>query len=713
MHRSLGLPSLLALAVGCLHAAPPAPSLAAARAALKGLPLRFESNQGQWSPDVRYLARSGGVKVALTDHGPSIALPGTGRVDLVLEGAAPPRIQPLDPLAARTDYFVGPRSNWRTGVASYARVRYAQVYRGIDAVYYGNRGRLEYDFLLAPGADAGSIRMRFHGADRLRITPDGDLEVQVGGAKLIEKRPAVRQGGVAVAGGYVLLARDLAAVRVGRYDRTRPLVIDPLLIYSTYIGGTGDEQVNAVRLTANGLLYITGPTDSPNMPYINGAYSNSVIGATTTTPATNIFLAIIDTSAAGGFQPTYFGYIGGSAVDIPLAMALDAQGDVYLTGTTTSVDFPMVGNSLLSTFPTYYNTVTVVNFTGLTEAFVLELNPALYGEVSLLYGTYLGATQGSTYGNAIDLDQAGNIYVVGTTLAGDFPVTANAYQAGLWGGQDTFLIEFTTASATPLYSTFLGGELDDYGTAVAVAPNGLVYMAAYTESTEFPMAGYSYQPNLAGDYDLIIAVLDPTQFGTESLIYATYLGGSDTDEVFGMGVDASGNILLTGVTLSSDFPVTPDAAQPTYAGNGDIFVTVVNPFNPHSEFLVYSTYLGGSQTEVGYGIGADAQNNIYVTGYTLSPDLPVTPNAPLPTYPGGVDIVAAKVIPHVAGFSGFGYVTYFGGASINSGQELAVAPDGTLYVTGFTGGVLTTTSNAVQGAYGGGVTDGFLFVLSP
>ncbi len=706
MHRSIGLLSLLALAVACLNGASPEISKAVGRAALNRLPLRFEANQGQWNPDVRYLARSGGVKVALTDRGPSLRLPGAARLDLVLEGAAAPSIQPLDPLPVRTDYFIGPRSNWHTNVISYARVRYAQVYRGIDAVYYGNQGRLEYDFLLAPGADAGSIRMRFRGADRLRITPAGDLEVQAGGATLIEKRPAVRQGDVAVAGGYVLVSHDVAAFRVGRYDRARPLVIDPLLVYSTYIGGTGDEQVNAAQLTANGLLYLAGYTDSSNMPYVNGAYSNApLLGAT------NIFVAILDTSTAGGFQPTYFGYIGGSLVDIPLAMALDAQGDVYLTGTTTSTDFPMVGNSILNTYPTVPLS-TLVATTKSTQAFILELNPALYGEVSLLYTTYLGGTEGGTSGNAIDVDQAGNIYVVGTTLAGDFPITGNAYQLGLWGGQDTFLTEFNTSSATPFYSTFLGGELDDDGRAVAVAPNGLVYMAASTESTEFPMAGFSYQGNLSGGYDLVVAVIDPSQFGTESLIYATYLGGSSSEEVRGMAVDGNGNLVLTGYTLSNDFPVTQDAAQPAYGGNGDIFVTVVNPFNPHSQFLVYSTYLGGSDTEVAYGLGVDAQNNIYVTGYTLSQDLPVTANAPQPNYPGGIDIVAAKVIPHVAGASGFGYVTYFGGPSINNGQTLAVAPDGTLYVCGFTGGSLTTTSNAMQGAYGGGVTDAFLFVLS-
>jgi hypothetical protein len=704
MHRSLGLLSLLASAVGCLYAAPPAPSLAAARAALQGLPLRFEANQGQWSPDVRYLARSGGVKVALTDRGPSVGLPGAGRVDLVLEGAASPRIQPLEPLAARTDYFVGDRAHWHTGVTSYARVRYAQVYRGIDAVYYGNQGRLEYDFVLAPGADASSIRMRFRGADRLRVTPEGDLEVEAGGATLIEKRPAVRQGGVAVAGRYVLLARDLAAFRVGRYYRSRPLVIDPLLIYSTYMGGTADDQVNAIKLNANGLLYVTGSTNNSDMPFINGAYSNVNVGTT------NIFLAILDTSAAGGFQPTYFSYIGGDVVDIPLALALDAQGDVYIAGTTTSPTFPMVGNSLLATYPTVAVSISTTSTTTITEGFVLEINPAAYGEVSLLYSTFLGGTQGSTYANAMDLDQAGNIYVVGTTLAGDFPVTGNAYQTGLWGGQDTFLIEFSTSIATPIYSTFLGGELDDDGRGVAVAPNGLVYMTASTESTEFPMAGFSYQGNLAGDYDLIVAVLDPSLFGTESLIYSTYLGGSASEEVRGMAVDAAGNLLLTGYTLSSDFPVTPDAAQPAYGGNGDIFVAVVNPFA--SNFLQYSTYLGGSGAEVGYGIGADPENNIYVTGYTLSSDFPVTPNAPELNYPGGIEIVAAKVIPHVAGPSGFSYVTYLGGNSINSGQTLAVASDGTLYVAGFTGGVLTTTSNAVQGAYGGGIKEGFVLVLS-
>jgi len=702
MNRSRVWLSLPVLAVGCLAAAPPpVPSPALARTALEGLPLRFEANRGQWNSEVRYLARSGGAKVALTDRGPSIGLPGAPRVDLVLEGAGAARLQPLDPLAARTDYFIGARSNWRTGVPGYERVRYAQVYPGIDAVYYGNQGHLEYDFLVAPGADARSIRMRFRGADRLRITPEGDLEVEAGGATLVEKRPIVRQGDTPVAGSYVLLARNVAAFRIGRYDRSRPLVIDPLLVYSTYMGGSADDQVNSVKFGPNGTLYVAGYTNNSDMPYINGAYSNVSVGTT------NIFVTILNIS--NGYQPVYFSYLGGSAVDMPLAMAVDAQGDVYLTGTTTSSNFPVAGNSILSTFPlaaaSGYTTPTTFN-----QAFVLELNPALYGEVSLLYSTFLGGTLGPTYGNAIDLDQAGNIYIAGTTLTGDYPLTANAYQTALWGGQDAFLTEINTAVSTPIYSTLLGGELDDTGTAVAVAPNGLVYMACSTESTEFPMAGFSYQGSLQGGYDGILAVIDPSQFGTESLIYATYFGGSDSDEVRGMGVDANGNILLTGYTLSNDFPVTSDAAQASYGGNGDIFIAVVNPFEP--KFLLYSTYLGGSETEVGYAIGADAQNNVYVTGYTLSSDFPTTKNAPEPNYPGGVDIVAAEVTPHVAGAGGFAYVTYFGGGSINSGQALAVAPNGTIYIGGFTGGVLTTTGNAVQGAYGGGVKDGFLVVLS-
>jgi hypothetical protein len=499
----------------------------------------------------------------------------------------------------------------------------------------------------------------------------------------------------------------VAAFRLGRYDHSRALVIDPFLVYSTYIGGSGNDNVTAVRLTPGGLLYVTGSTDSTNMPYINGAYANQIWNSA----STNVFLAILDTTAAGGYQPTYFGYIGGYGTDTPLAMTVDAQGIAYISGTTTSTTFPMVGNSLYPTFPVPATASSTTTSNGLTQTFIMKLNPALYGEVSLMYSTFLGGTLANTYGNAIDLDGAGNIYVVGTTLSGDFPVTPSAYQNTLWGGQDTFLTVFSTNSATPLYSTFLGGEMDDDGRGVAVAANGLVYMAATTSSTEFPMAGYSYQGNSAGGYDVILAVLDPTQFGTESLIYATYLGGSASEEVRGMAVDGNGNVLLTGYTLSSDFPVTADAAQPANGGNGDIFVAVVNPFTP--QFLLYSTFLGGSDSEVGYGIGADAQNNLYVTGYTLSTDLPVTPNAPLPVNSGGVEIVAAKIVPHVAGPSGFGYVTYFGGQSISSGQTLAVAPDGTLYFAGFTGGDITITGDAAQGGYGGGITDGFLVVFTP
>ncbi len=697
MSRSL---LLLAAAAPALFAAPPAANLALAKTALAQLPLRFEANRGQFDPAVRFAARAGAYDLLFTPEGATLRSPASQPLEITLPGSNPqPGIDGLDPLRARTDYLVGARARWHTDVGNFGRLAYRQVYPGIDLIYYGANNRLEYDFVLAPGADPSAIRIRFTGAGQLRVTPEGNLVYESPEGLLLERRPVTYQenGGVRreIPARYEMVAPDTAALRIGAYDGTRQLTIDPILSYGTYLGGTQDDQITGVQLSNTGLLYICGSTQTQDIPAINGAYDNNSAGLT------DIFLAIIDPSQHGNGQLVYFSYLGGSNNDIPQGIAVDQNGIAYMTGTTTSTDFPIVGNSVQTVGP-----VTVV------QAFVAAIDPSQYGGVALIYSTFLGGQTGNNSGNAIALDSADNIYVVGTTASTDFPVTDSAYAGVLYGPSDAFLTELTIYSSTITYSTYIGGELDDDGRGVAILPNGQVYVAASTISTQFPLAGQPYRSTNSGGYDVAVMLFDVTKSGTPSLVYSTYLGGGGTDMVRGVALEPDNSLVLTGYTLSRDFPVTSDAAQFTYAGAGDAFVTVVNALTPAS-FLKYSTFLGGSDSDVSYAVGTDAVGNIYLTGYTLSSDFPVTSNAPQPQWGNGIDIFVAELKPHVAGPTALQYASYIGGATVNTGLAVAVGPDGTLYAAGKTEGELPTSGNAPQGGYGGGSYDGFVVTISP
>jgi hypothetical protein len=683
-------------------ASSPDAALSQAKAALARLPLRFEANRGQWDPAVRYAARSNGYALLLTAGGPVVSFPSSQRVDIkLLNSNRAARIEPLDQLAAHTDYFMGSRENWHTDIPNYSRVRYAAVYPGIDVVYYGNPSRLEYDFVLQPGADPRAIRLQFQGAGHLTIAPEGDLAFESAGARMVQEKPVIYQQDTRTAtrrpvqGHYVLLARNVVGIRLEHYDRTQPLVIDPTLIYSTYMGGSGADQITAAQLDSLGHLYVAGSTTTGDLVATTNTYQAANAGLA------DVFVAVIDTTPGKGFPILYFSYIGGTGTDTPLAMVLDSSSNIYLTGTTNSTSFPTAGNAIS----------TAGAGSNLMSCFVLELNPGLVsGTSTLVYSSYLNGTTGNQSANGIALDSAGNIYIIGTTNSTDFPVTAGAYQSTLNGLQDAFLCQISPASSTLTYATYLGGELEDDGRGIAIGSNGLVYFAANTNSTQFPLAGASYQSNLAGNYDMVIGAMDMKQSGTGSLVYATYFGGSDNDDVFKLALDANGNLLLTGFTESVDFPVTKDAIQPASGGNSDAFVLVVNPSNP--AFLLYSSYLGGDDDDVGLDIEADSAGFLYVTGYTLSSDFPTTVGAPQTGWGGGIDVFVTKLQRGVAGPAGLQWSTYLGGTGSNRGLALVVGGDGTVYVAGYAGSQFPTSSNATQGAFDGGYSDGFILVMS-
>ncbi len=676
---------------GALFAASaPDPVTPQAKAPMARLPLRFEQNGGQWDPSVRFTARSKGSNLQLTAHGPVFQV-GSSRVEIGLaHGNTSPVIEPLDRLPATTNYMVGPRSQWRTGIANFARVRYQGVYPGVDVVYYGNENQLEYDFVLAPGANPDAIRLNFKGDVKVSLTPAGDLAIDSKDSQILQKAPVIYQDQRPIQGRYTLLAHNQVGFRLGRYDRTRPLVIDPILVYCTYMGSSGADRVTAMKMGPKGQLYITGSTNTGEMQYIDGAYNNFSAGLT------DIFLAIVDTTANGNYALKYFSYLGGSNVDIPLSLDVDSNGVAYLGGSTTSVDFPMAGTSFQTT-----GSATV------TDGFVAVIDPSLYGGDSLIYSTYIGGTDGNNAINGIAIDSAGFIYIIGTTKSTDFPLTTSGYAQVLYGSQDAFLAEIDRNSTSLVYSTYLGGELTDEGRAIAVGTNGKVYFAASTTSTQFPMEGPGYRQNLQGGVDIVVGMMDMTQFGTPSLIYSSYLGGSDADEVRKLSLDSKNNVIVTGYTLSNDFPVTSDAVQRNAVGNTDVFVSVVNPNDP-ARFLVYSTYFGGTQGEVAYDVKSDAAGNIYFTGYTLSPDL-FTVGAPQPGWGGGIDVFVAGIKPGTPGRAGLLYCTYLGATGTYVGSAMEVGTDGSIYVGGYGNIGLPSSSNG--SGFAGGITDGFVTVM--
>ena len=677
-----------------------------ALAATPSLPIVFEPNAGRWDPQVKFSARTDNYRVFLTAQGAELSA-AQHKLSISMLNANPrAEISGAEELRCQTSYFLGNRKeNWRTGVANYGRVRYRAIYPGIDLVYYGANRELEYDFIVAPGANPNRIRLQFRGIEQMSVTPEGDLLVEAGGIKLVEKRPAVYQDQPGstrrqIAGRFKLLGRNVVGFEVASYNHAQALTIDPVLSYGTLLGGSQADSVIGVKMDRAGMIYIAGYMTTGDFGGGPGAYQ----AASTGSP--NIFIAKINPALTGPDSLLYFTYIGGSGADLPFGMQLDAAGNIYLTGATSSLDFPLGGIPALST-----------NAGGSSDAFILKFNPALDGAAALVFSTYLGGTD-SEVGYAIDVDQQGFIYVTGTTQSMDFPLTSTAYAAVRYGNSDAFIVRVDPFIGAFTYSSYLGGESTEQGRAIAVAPSGLVYFAGDTVSTMFPLAGNSYMPTPFGGGDIFLAEMDLTKSGVNSLIYSTYLGGSGLDAVRKMIIDSSGKLLLTGYTLSPDLPVTQGALQSTLKGIANVFVTRLDPAAPDNLIITYSTYFGGSGGDVAYDMATDSTGNIYLTGYTNSVDFPVTPDALQGKSGGGFDVFVSKLNFGGPGPGSVVYSTYTGQTSINVGYGIAVSPTGAIAVGGQSGAQnelpsVNVTDNSIQPVFAGGQSDGFVLFLRP
>ena len=614
------------------------------------LPLRFEANPGQTDEQVKFLARGTGHTLFLTPTEavmvftkreqtaksrlqgarlrPEEAVHVTRTVlRMTFVGANPePRVVGAEELPDKANYFIGnDPAKWRTNVPTYARVQYTDVYPGIDLIYYGSQRRLEYDFVVRPGADPRTIALGFQGADKLEVDPQGDLVLHTGAGEIRQRKPVIYQeiGGVRreIAGGYVLKGESRVGFHVAVYDTSRPLVIDPALVYSTYLGGSADDAGVGIAVDAAGNAYVTGSTASANFPTTAGAFQTTLGGGGVGFDA---FVTKLNSTGSALLYSTYLG--GSNNDDSGVGIAVDGAGNAYVTGSAFSTDFPTTPGAFQSSFG------------GVRDAFVTKLNPT---GSTLVYSTYLGGT-GDDGGVSIAVDTAGSAYVSGFAQAG-FPTTTAAFQPGFGGGPyDAFVTKVDPMGSALVYSTYLGGSGDDevFG-GLAVDASGNAYVTGFTTSANFPTTPGAFQTTFGGAGPLGFGDAFVTKLNsTGSMpVFSTYLGGSGDDFGAGIAVDGNGNAYIAGSTASTNFPTTPGAFQTTFGGSGplglgDAFVTKLNPTG---SALIYSTYLGGSGDDFATRIAVDVLPNpsAYVTGNTASTNFPTTAGA-FQTTLGGV-----------------------------------------------------------------------------
>jgi hypothetical protein len=673
----------------------------------------FIENKGQWHPDVLYLCRLGGLDAWITKWGvnytffkleekPSAEARepflrekfGRREVELIghrvlmkLRGcAAHPQREGRELLAGYYNYLIG---NDPTRHATYVR-RYKEawvkgVYAGIDMRYYLEGGRLRYDWVVEPGGDPSQIVFGLEGSEKTYIDSEGRLvfTTRFGEVKLAELR--VYQGDREIAGRFVERPGGWV-IEVGSYDPTQLLVIDPL-VYSTYIGGSGNDEGYAIAVDGSGNAYVTGYTDSPDYDVTPGAFQTTK--STTNSLERDVFVTKLN---ATGTVLVYSTYIGGSAGDYGYAIAVDGSGNAYVTGWTWSTDYPVTPGAFQTT---YEGRETA-------DVFVTKLNET---GTALVYSTYIGG-RWDEGGHGIAVDGSGNAYVTGYTGSSNYPVTPGAFQTKKGGGWDVFVMKLNATGTALVYSTYIGGSGNDEGYAIALDGSGNAYVTGYTDSRNYDVTPGAFQTKNGGRKDVFVTKLNAT--GT-ALVYSTYIGGGNWDYGYAIAVDGSGYAYVTGYTFSNDYPVTPGAFQTTYKGWGappDVFVTKLNATGTAP---VYSTYIGGSGDEVGYAIAVDGSGYAYVTGWTSSPNYDVTPGAFQTTNGGGADVFVTKL--NATG-TALVYSTYIGGSGTDYGYGIAVDGSGQAYVTGYTS---STDYDVTPGAFQttkGGLSDVFVTKLN-
>ena len=685
------------------------------------MPLSFEANRGQTDEQVKFLARGSRSTLFLTAseavlvfttreqpaegrlHGARLTPVESGQVTrtvlrMTLVGASPePRLVGMEELPGKANYFIGnDPGKWRTNVPTYAKVRYEDLYPGIDLVYYGNQRQLEYDLVVRPGADPKEITLGFQGAEKLELDNQGDLVLHTAAGTIRQRKPIIYQeiNGARreIAGGYLHKGAHQLGLQVAAYDRSRPLVIDPALFYSTYLGGSANEGSGnffgaSIAVDASGNAYVSGTTGSADFPTTAGSFQPTFGGGYGSYDA---FVTKLNPTGSGLVYSTYLGGSGAYPGDQSGSIAVDTLGNAYVAGVTNSADFPTTAGAFRTEGPSAGNRL----------AFMTKLDPS---GSALVYSTFLMFAV-----SGLAVDTVGNAYLTGSVGGPGLPTTPGAFQPTFGGGiGDAHVTKLNSTGSALVYSTYLGGSSGDRGNSIAVDTLGNAYVVGDTSSTDFPTTPGAFQPGLVGPAGGFVTKLNPLGTG---LVYSTYLGGGTGGAAaFGIAIDTSGNAYVTGSTCSTDFPTTMGAFQPIFAGDFGACDAFVTKLNPTGSALVYSTYLGGTGQEIGRGIAVDTAGNAYVTGTTESADFPTTPGTIQRTFGGGLrDVFVSKLNPLG---SGLVYSSYLGGSNLegeNSGIAVDTLPNPNAYVVGFT---VSTDFPVTPGAFQPALRGGFDFFV--
>jgi uncharacterized protein (TIGR03437 family) len=674
--------------------------LSAALASAASLPVAFEPNRGQEPGPAEFLVRTSGAALTLR-AGRAEWISRQARVAVVFESTRrDAQGQGEDLLPGVVNYLIGNQpSAWHKNIPTYSRVRYRELYPGVDVVYYVKDGRLEYDVELARGADPSRIRLRVEGAQSLRVDEAGDLVIATAGGELRQHRPIVYQESNGerrqVAGRYQLRGREVRFV-LGRYDRSQSLVIDPALTWATYlmptVSGltTSDVQTAAVALDSAGNIYLAGSV------FVAAKFNYC-------------FVAKLNPSGTTAAYVTLFGSANGDGDSDILAIAVSSAGNIYVAGTTDAPDFDAD-----TTYLNYYPGESV-------DGFVMELNNTAS---AVIFSHYFGGS-GTDMFYGVALDSSENVYLVGTTNSPDLLVGTTGgtspAQTALRGPANAFVVEFSAAGSL-IYSTYLGGTGVDNGVAIAADSGGDAFVTGSTTSANFPTAGNPYQSTLKGTANAFVAKIAPN---TGTLVYSTYLGGRGSDAGNGIVVDPSGAAFITGGTSSSNFPVfpSPGAYQATYSGSGSSGSSGSNAFVTRlagsGSSLLYSTYLGGSGGDIANAIAIDSTGNAYITGTTTSTNFPIS-NAFQDTNQASSGIANAFVAGLNASGTGLLFSSYLGGNAAatlpagsknygDSGTAVALNCAAGLVVAGITDSTnLPATGGTVTASYPGGAPDAFV-----
>lgn len=657
------------------------------------LPVYFEPNLGQVPAAIAWLARADGLQIALQPSEATLALRtkgGNWSTVAVEWVAANPRtsLVGVDRLPGESRYFLGSdASRWVQAAPHFARVRYRELYSGVDLIFYGNRRQLEFDFIVRRGADPSAIRLRFRGVERLSVEPDGRLRLRTPAGDLWQPPPLCYQHRagkrVTVRAEYKLLGRREVGFALGPYDRNTELVIDPLLVWLTYYGGTGLDAATAIALDGQGNVVVAGYTESPSLPAAGGA---SIQAAAAEMPRHG-FIAKL---SADGRNVLWATYLGGHRNDEIHALTLDAAGNVYVGGRTDSTNFPVSPNA-------FQRTPRSPRLWG--EGFVAKLNAA--GQ--LVYATYLGGNEFDQI-LGIAVDTTGKAYVTGETFSDDFPTTAGALRRTPCAGfnTDAFVSKLNADGSALEYSTLVCGALADRGLAIAIDSAGNAYVAGETTSADFPVtAGVAQAAQRSAFQDAFVFKLNAT--GSQ-LLYSTYLGGSFSDAARAIAVDAAGAAYVGGSTRSTDFPVSAGALQNSNRDGGVHEDGFIAKLNPGGSALEFSTYLGGAAADRVTAIKVDASGAVYVAGFTASANFPRSGGKCEPGPSGKFDAFAGKLASNGARLE---WMMVLGGRADDYANALAFSAAGEAYIAGRSDSLnLPSTPGALRTAYANGYQGG-------